>query len=241
MKRIPTFLLLTAAVLMAASDTFQQTYAQPPADGAGAPGDLDEPAPPGGGRRRGRRGPDGERGPGGPGGERGPRGPRGERGGPPPNPLMMALDVDGDHEISAAEIEGAIVALKRLDENGDGKLTQDELRPPRRGPGGPGGPGEGPPPRGARRERGQGPPDGERQARMLERIMQADTDLDGKISKDEARGRLKDGFDEVDADGSGFIDENELQTMMARGPGRRGGGRERPGRADRPNRPEPEE
>lgn len=71
--------------------------------------------------------------------------------------------------------------------------------------------------------------------------MQADTDQDGKISKDEARGRLKEGFDDVDTDGSGFVDENELKSMLSRGPGRRGGGRGRPGRAARPNRPDLEE
>lgn len=44
-------------------------------------------------------------------------------------PVMAALDVDGNAEISAAEIEGAVAALKGLDKNKDGKLTNDELRP----------------------------------------------------------------------------------------------------------------
>ena len=33
--------------------------------------------------------------------------------------------------IDAEEIANASKALKTLDKNGDGKLTQDELRPPR--------------------------------------------------------------------------------------------------------------
>ena len=69
-------------------------------------------------------------------------------GGPGPRfviPLMQALDANGDGIIDEQEIANAPAALKKLDKNGDGKLTPDELRPPRpegfRGrPGGPGGP-----------------------------------------------------------------------------------------------------
>jgi hypothetical protein len=51
------------------------------------------------------------------------------RHGPPPNPLVEALDTNHDGVISAEEIANAAVSLKKLDENGDGKLTEDELRP----------------------------------------------------------------------------------------------------------------
>ena len=89
---------------------------------------------------------------------------------PPPNPLVEALDKDHDGTISSEELAGAVESLKKLDKNGDGKLTEDELRPtgpPRRppndgppesgrGPGGPDGP------RGDRRPPGRPPmpPDG---------------------------------------------------------------------------------
>ena len=43
---------------------------------------------------------------------------------------MTALDANGDGEISAEEIAGATEALKKLDNNQDGKLTREELRPP---------------------------------------------------------------------------------------------------------------
>src|SRR5438132_10368058 len=56
-----------------------------------------------------------------------PGGPGGVR---PVNPLVRALDTDGDGEISAVELQNATTALKALDRNGDGKLTEDELRPP---------------------------------------------------------------------------------------------------------------
>jgi hypothetical protein len=60
----------------------------------------------------------------------------------PPSPLMGALDANHDGVIDATEIANAPAALKALDKNGDGKLTMDELRPPRPQ----GGDHQGPPP-----------------------------------------------------------------------------------------------
>ncbi len=79
---------------------------------------------------------------GGPGGngKGGPGGPDGHR--PPPSPIIEALDANHDGVIDASEIAKAAESLKTLDKNGDGKLTDDEIRPPRPdGPpgGGPGG------------------------------------------------------------------------------------------------------
>ena len=76
-----------------------------------------------------------------------PGGPGGPGGGRPRmvSPLMEALDANHDGILDADEIKNAANALMKLDKNGDGKLTEDELRPARpgggRGPGGPGGPG----------------------------------------------------------------------------------------------------
>jgi Spy/CpxP family protein refolding chaperone len=74
-------------------------------------------------------------------------------------PIIEALDLNHDGIIEAEEIAKASESLKKLDKNDDGKLTPDELRPPRLGgmggfqgpagqgrrggPGGPGGPGGG--------------------------------------------------------------------------------------------------
>ena len=44
---------------------------------------------------------------------------------------MLAPDVNQDGVIDADEIANAPAALKTLDKNGDGKLTQDELHPAR--------------------------------------------------------------------------------------------------------------
>jgi hypothetical protein len=86
-------------------------------NGAGGP-------PPGGDHPYRQGGPGGPRGPGGPGGP-------GGRRMMPPSPLMEALDANHDGIIDANEIANASAALKTLDKNGDGKLTPDELRPPR--------------------------------------------------------------------------------------------------------------
>ncbi len=52
------------------------------------------------------------------------------------NPIIAALDANHDGEIDASEINNAPAALRKLDKNGDGKLTRDELRPANRNGGG---------------------------------------------------------------------------------------------------------
>lgn len=47
----------------------------------------------------------------------------------PVDPVMLALDANGDGALSAAEIANATTSLSALDANKDGKLTRDELRP----------------------------------------------------------------------------------------------------------------
>jgi len=71
----------------------------------------------------------------------------------PPNPLMEALDTNHDGIIDSNEIANAPAALKKLDKNGDGKLTPDELRPQRPQHG----QGEDHPPRGDAQDHPPGP------------------------------------------------------------------------------------
>ncbi len=127
------------------------------ADGQLTPDEYRPPRP--GGRGAGRGGSSGgeagrqQQGPDGPPpeGGRSPQSDRGTAGGPPTGrrplpPIVTALDVNSDGEIGANEIADAVKALRKLDSNGDGKLSPDEYRPPRpdgagapRGTGGPGG------------------------------------------------------------------------------------------------------
>ena len=76
------------------------------------------------------------------GGAGGQGGQRGEQRRPKP-PIIAALDANGDGTIDAGEIAKASEALKKLDKNGDGKLTLDECMPPRPQGGGQGGQGRG--------------------------------------------------------------------------------------------------
>lgn len=102
--------------------------------------------------REGGPGGEGQRGPGGPSGPGGPGGPGGMR---QPPAIIAALDANHDGVIDADEIANASAALKKLDKNGDGKLTREEYLGPRPGgQGGPGGPGR---PDGQRGPGGNGP------------------------------------------------------------------------------------
>ncbi|TWT70778.1 EF-hand domain-containing protein [Crateriforma conspicua] len=139
-------------------------------------------------------------------------------GGPPPNAIAEALDTDGDHVISGAEIQKASDALKKLDRNGDGRLSNDEFDPMHQryagGPEGRGGEG-----RGGRGADGRGDGGG-----FVSRIMSFDENGDGKVSKDELPARMQMALDRYDANKDGVLDKDELDKASAgAGPGNRGG------------------
>ncbi|MCP4175560.1 MAG: hypothetical protein GY758_32845 [Fuerstiella sp.] len=178
----------------------------------------------GGGREGGGRGGSGERGEGG----RGAGGPRGM----PPSPVMMALDADGNGEISADEINNATAALKKLDRNKNGKLDADELRPefgggpPGGGAGGRGGFGGGPPGGGPG---GGGPPGGGRggfggQSFVDGMLGRYDENKDGKLSGDEIPERMRDRVEQIDTNKDKAVDKAELEAMAQQFGGGRGGG-----------------
>jgi hypothetical protein len=105
---------------------------------------------------------------GGPNGQGGP----GMRGRRPAPPVLLALDANHDGEVDADEIAGASAALKKLDKDGDGKLSMLELMgPPPQGMGASPDGGQGRPPGGrpprqngdAGQDGPPGPPPGEQQ------------------------------------------------------------------------------
>ena len=104
-------------------------------------------------------------------------------------PAFTTLDSDSDGTISATEIAKAATALKALDKNGDGKLTEDEVRPAFGG------------------RRGGGDEPGETQAPsaadMVKALMAFDKNGDGKLTRDEVPERMQGLFDRADADKNG--------------------------------------
>ncbi len=222
----PTLPLL--ATLTVCATVFQLTAQDPQRPPQGGPG---------------QKGPGQKGGPGGPGGPGGQGGNFGGGGGeafrPPPHPLELALDTNGDGIIDAKEIANAVAALKKLDKNGDGRLTEDEYRPARPqggpgggqggfggqrggpgqggGPGGPGGPGGEP-----RRPEGQpgaggGPaekPGGD--SDFITRLFQNDKNKDGKLTKDELPEAMQSLFERVDTNGDGVIDRKEAAAFAER-------------------------
>ena len=142
----------------------------------------------------------------GPGGFDGPPPGGGPDGGPPrgmpPFPVLLALDADRDGTISAKEIAGASAALKKLDKNKDGKLTEDEMRPKFGGGSG-----------------GQRPSPAE----LVSRLMAGDKNKDGKLTKAELPQRMQGMFSRADANKDGALTKAEL-TKFAQSMGNRPGG-----------------
>lgn len=158
---------------------------------------------------RGRRGDSGEfggpggRGEGGP-GEGGPG--RGGRFGRFPNPLFEALDADGDQVITTQELRKAAASLKKLDSNGDGKITQDEVRP-------------------------QGGMFGGDPSQFADRMFErTDQNGDGRVTSDEVEpGPGAQIWQNADQDGDGAVTKEELNRAMEQFRNRFGGGPGGPG------------
>ena len=119
-------------------------------------------------------------------------------GGFPQLPVLVALDADGDGELSAKEIDNAAAALRTLDKNKDGKLMRDELLPAFR----------------------EGGPAGPNPAELVERMMAFDKNGDGKLSKDELPERIRGLLERADTNKDGFVDKDELTKLAQRQAGR---------------------
>lgn len=144
------------------------------------------------------RRPDGRRRPG---GRPGPDGPPRLGAGP----LLRVLDLNKDGSLSAEEIAASSESLKQLDRDEDGEISRRELMAALGATLAAGG--ENPRPR---------PNEGKRPnpGKMVERIMKADKDGDGKLSGDELPPRMKENIQRVDTTGDGLIDRGELEAFF---------------------------
>jgi Ca2+-binding EF-hand superfamily protein len=138
------------------------------------------------------------------------------------------FDSNNDGTLDASEIDAAPAALAKLDKNGDGQVTSDEVRtsmPQGRGRGPGGGRGEG---------------EGGAQVNIVEEtvktLMAFDANGDGKLSRSELPERFQGIFDRGDENHDGFLTPDEIRKVAtaqaappeSAGPGRGGreGGRE---------------
>jgi Ca2+-binding EF-hand superfamily protein len=143
-----------------------------------------------------------------------------------PNPLLEALDLDKDGDLSTDEVDVATKSLKSLDKNLDGKLDNAEMRPDF-GPMGPGGPGFGGP-GGPGFGGGPGAVGGNPQE-MIDRLMAMDGNDDGKLAKDELPERLQSMFSRADRNSDNLLDKEEMQAMARERSGGFGGSPGGPG------------
>jgi hypothetical protein len=115
--------------------------------------------------------------------------------GPPPDPIIMAIDKNKDQKLSSREIRGAAKALLKLDKNRDKALSEDELRP------------ESPKERRRRKsdeEENQRPP-----APPASTIFSAlDTDSSGDLSEEELAAAAE-SLAKLDQDENGKLDSEE--------------------------------
>ena len=150
-------------------------------------------------------------------------------------PVMAALDADQDGTLSAREIENASKSLMKLDKNGDGVISAEELRPD---------PSKFQSMMGGIVAGGKGMLAGQPSATMMMRMFETrDKNGDGKLSGDEIPEQLKNRLAAIDQDGDGAIQKSEIEraaSMITGGGLRPGRGNGNNGSGVKPKRPSEE-
>ena len=120
-----------------------------------------------------------------------PGGPAGPGGRGFPSPLLAAMDTNHDGKLSADEIASAPRTLLKADKNGDGSITPDELQPPP--------------------EAAIASPDD-----LTEQLMAFDKNGDGVLTPDELPARMQSLFVRADTNHDGKLTREELHALAAR-------------------------
>ncbi len=117
-----------------------------------------------------------------------------------PSQIFMTLDADADGVISAAELKNASTALLKLDKNGDGQLTAEEVRPNfqfRRPP----------------EDRDNHSASPAQSSELVQTLMSFDRNGDGKLLKDELPHRMQGLLNRGDINHDGFLSKDEIQKL----------------------------
>jgi len=101
----------------------------------------------------------------------------------PSDMIYVLIEMSDCEDGCTDEVQRAYDILRRLDTNKNGKIDPDELK--------------------IERERLI-------KSRVNALFKDLDTDRDGRISREEARGQIRADFDRLDANRDGFVDRNEL-------------------------------
>ncbi len=139
------------------------------------------------------------------------------------SPILNGLDTNQDGIVSAAELADAPAQLKKLDKNGDGKLSRDEAGLQMVAPGGRGG-------EGGRGGGDEPPAPAPSAAELTETLMAFDRNHNGQLEKSEVPERMQGMFDRGDTNDDGILTHDEIASLAEAnrqqgGNGGRGAGR----------------
>jgi Ca2+-binding EF-hand superfamily protein len=128
--------------------------------------------------------------------------------------IFVLLDTNHDGKLSQEELSKAGALFEKLDRNHDGVIDAKEF-------------GSAAPAAGSEQADASPAPAAGRFAKarmgkgLMQRIMKADADGDGKISQEEAPPQLKKHFAKIDTNGDGFLDRGEIEAWISKHRGKK--------------------
>jgi Ca2+-binding EF-hand superfamily protein len=129
------------------------------------------------------------------------------------SPILSVVDANSDGVISADEIASAPARLRKLDKNGDGKLTRDEAGIPMDQLPGGGGRGRGDGGRGEGRGDQETPAPPPSADDLTASLMIFDANHNGQLEKSEVPERLQGLFERGDTNKDGILTKEEILAL----------------------------